>query len=108
MSDDDDSVRKLPVEKKDPPSGERMLVEVPYNACQHWPAQFQVDVKGGRCLCMLCKAEVSPWFVLESLMHEESRWMRERRAYQDEMQRLAERTRTKCQHCGQLTRISRR
>ena len=46
-------------------------------------------------------------FVLESLMHQESRWMRTREAYQEEMKRLDERSRTKCQHCGQMTRISR-
>jgi uncharacterized protein YeaO (DUF488 family) len=41
-------------------------------------------------------------------MHKEHRWHELHARYQDEMQRLAERERTKCQHCGQLTRISRR
>lgn len=107
MNDDPDDVVRLPVQHKTPP-GERMLVEVPPHTCCHWPASYEVDVKGGKCRCLLCMAEVSPMFVLEMLMREESQWMRTRHAYQDEMQRLGERSRTLCQHCGKLTRISHR
>ena len=85
-----------------------MLVAVPFGACQHFRGPFQVDVKRGTCRCLECQADVSPMFVLEHLMHQESQWMQTRAAYQDEMQRLAARARTKCQHCGQITRISHR
>lgn len=45
-------------------------------------------------------------FVLKMLMQAESRWNQTRESYQEEMKRLRERSRTKCQHCGQMTRIS--
>jgi hypothetical protein len=83
-----------------------MLVPPAPAACKHLRASFVVDVKAGKCFCSDCRGEVSPMFVLERLMHEESTWNRTREAYQDEMKRLRDRSRTKCQHCGHLTRIS--
>ncbi len=103
-----ENILQLPATYKEPPDGARMLVPVDHSACTHWNTTFQVDVRGGKCVCLGCKAEVSPMFVLEQLMNKESQWMRTRAAYQDEMKRLDERSRTKCQHCGQLTRVSRR
>jgi hypothetical protein len=106
--DEQGDIVRLPVDYKAPPDGARMLVEVPYAACAHLRSAFEVDVRAGKCKCLDCQGEVSPMFVLERLMHRESQWMRTRAAYQDEMQRIAERERTKCQHCGQITRISHR
>lgn len=102
-------VLKLPVKKAEPPSDERMLQPVPYiGRCTHWNTTFEVDVDAGDCKCLGCKQRVTAIFVLEKLMQEESRWLRTRAAYQDEMKRLRERERTKCQHCGEMTRISNR
>lgn len=98
---------KLPVQKREP-VGDRFLVEVPYTACQHYVGPFEVDVDGGKCKCLECGGEVAPMFVLKLLMGQESRWMRAREAYLGEMKRLDERKRTKCEHCGEMTRISRR
>ena len=103
-----DNILKLPATFKEPPGGERMLVPVDPRACDHFNATYQVDVRGGKCVCLNCKEEVSPMFVLEQLMKQESRWLQTRAAYQDEMKRLAERSRTKCKHCGQITRVSHR
>lgn len=89
------------------PIGERMLVPVSIEKCHHFLTSYEIDVDAGKCKCLKCGAEVSPIFVLEQLMHQESKWMRQREAYLADMKRLAERSRTKCQHCGQLTRISR-
>jgi hypothetical protein len=47
-------------------------------------------------------------FVLKILATEETQWSRARERYMDEMQRLRERSRTKCWHCGKMTEISRR
>jgi hypothetical protein len=94
--------------KRKEPVGDLMLVPVPVEKCRHIFTQYEVDIDAGKCKCLKCGAEVSPIFVLEQLMHQESRWMRTREAYLDEMKRLDERARTKCQHCGEMTRISRR
>jgi hypothetical protein len=99
-------VLQLPVKRREPVT-DRMLVPVEVVTCRHIGGPFEVDVDGAKCKCLKCGAEVGPFFVLEELMHKESRWMRTREAYLDEMQRLGERSRTKCQHCKQITRISR-
>lgn len=88
------------------PAEDRMLVPVDPMKCFHWNASFEVDVDAGKCRCKRCGEEVTPMFVLKQLMSLESMWMRTRAGYQDEMQRLAQRSSTKCQHCGAMTRIS--
>ena len=103
----DDKITQLPVKPK-ADTGHLMLVPPPADGCRHFPASYEIDVDGGKCKCKKCGGEVSPWFVLEKLMHHESTWNRTREAYQDEMMRLKERSRTKCDHCGKMTRVSNR
>lgn len=103
-----DNVHALPVKPRPSPDEGAMLQPVPVTQCQHLLAAFTIDVDGGKCFCQRCKGEVSPMFVLEKLMQQESRWMRTMETYQDQMKRLAERSRTKCQHCGEMTRVSSR
>lgn len=85
-----------------------MLVPVDPSKCLHLRVTYEVDLRAGKCRCRACQAEVSPMFVLEQLMHEESHWMQSRASYQDEMQRLRARSHAKCNHCGKMTRISNR
>lgn len=101
-------VLKLPVTRNTPPDGSLMLVPPPSNKCTHFNGPFEVDENAGECKCLKCGEKVTAIFVLKQLMRQESQWMRTRAAYQDEMKRLKERERTKCQHCGQMTRISHR
>lgn len=102
---DSAEIVQLPVKAKEP-AGDLFLVPAPQPCC-HFPPAFTVDPDAGKCFCRHCSGEVSPMFVLEQLMKQESRWNRTRAAYQDEMKRLDERSRTKCQHCGEMTKISR-
>lgn len=102
-----DNVRALPVTPRPAPEEGAMLQPVPATKCHHHLASFEVDVDAGKCRCKRCGDEVSPMFVLERLMLQESRWMQTMRTYQDQMKRLSDRSRTKCQHCGEMTRISR-
>lgn len=101
-------VTALPVKHKAPPDGSLMLVPPPASKCIHWNTSFEIDDDAGKCKCLGCGEEVSPMFVLGRLMQLESQWMRTRAAHQDEMRRLRERSRTKCDHCGKITRISSR
>lgn len=100
-------VVKFPKWHKPPPDGALMLVKRP-QTCIHFGTQFEVDTENYRCRCLGCGEEVSPYVVLQRLMQHESRWMQAREAYQADMKRLTERSRTKCQHCGEMTRISTR
>lgn len=101
-------VVQLKTERRTPPDGKLMLVPPPFGKCIHFNTSFEIDEDAGKCKCLGCGEEVSPMFVLTALMKLESRWMRTRAAYQDEMARLKARERTKCQHCGEMTRISSR
>lgn len=56
--------------------------------------------------CGRCGTRIDPMFVLKQLASKESGWFRARERYQDEMRRLSERSKTKCDHCGRMTRIS--
>jgi hypothetical protein len=105
ISDNSADVIKLPVKRKHP-NGQLMLVAPPTNKCKHYLNSFEVDATAGECTCLACGEKVSPFFVLMRLMDKESLWMRNRESYNAEHKRLSERTRTKCQHCGEMTRIS--
>lgn len=102
----DEGVLVFPIKRVSPPDGMLMLVPPPYEKCCHFGASFEVDIDAGDCKCLRCGERVAAIFVLQQLMHDESRWMKARQAYQAEMKRLKDRRRTKCEHCHQMTRIS--
>lgn len=99
------NIAQLPVKYKKPQEGERFLLPVAPGKCSHWNGPFEIDTKGGKCTCKACGEEVAPMFVLDQLMKKESQWMQTLATYQENMKRLAERSRTKCEHCGTMTRI---
>lgn len=104
-----ENIVELPTGYKPPAESERpMLVAVESSQCRHFNTSFIIDVEGDKCVCKACGEKVGAMFVLQRLMQVESQWMRTRAAYQDEMKRLGERSRTKCKKCGEMTRISHR
>lgn len=109
MNDDQPGakVRKLPVSRRRDLGNGRTLAPVLGTKCFHQHG-YLVDERAADVTCAACGEKLNPMWVLMQLMHKEHRWHELHARYQDEMQRLAERERTKCQHCGQLTRISRR
>lgn len=104
---DSGNVTRLPVRNKLSDEQQLFLVPPPDKTCSHLQASFVIDVDAGKCKCRGCGEEVSAIFVLEQLMKAESRWMRNRERYMDEMKRLNAREKTKCNHCGKITQISR-
>lgn len=101
-------ILKLPVTPRPAPDGSLFLVAPPFGKCSHWQGPFEIDEKAGTATCLKCNEGVSLLFVLLELMKQESRWMQTRKSYQEEMARLKERSSTKCNHCGKMTRISHR
>jgi len=77
---------------------------MPRPSCFH--EYFLIDDVADVVTCGQCKVPVSPFFALRAIKHQESRFMERHRTYKDEMQRLYARSRTKCEHCKQITRIS--
>jgi Zn finger protein HypA/HybF involved in hydrogenase expression len=120
-----DEVAKLPVKFKAPPTGERTLEIVgPYGGgerCNHdfyfagapggsvmKRVTYLVDEAAAEVECSNCKGKLNPMWVLARLAHHETQYHEASRRYQDEMKRLSERSRTRCDKCGSMTRISRR
>jgi hypothetical protein len=83
---------------------ERVLTEVHGYECRH--QRFTVDAALAQVSCADCKERLDPMFALIQLARKETRYHELHARYQDEMQRLGERSKTKCQHCDQMTRIS--
>lgn len=104
---DESDIKKLPVKNKKQDEGKLFLVP-PLDKCKHLDGPFEVDEDSGVCRCKTCGEKVSPMFVLKRLMKQESLWNRNRERYKDEMKRLSDISKTKCQHCGFMTKISRR
>jgi ribosomal protein S27AE len=103
---DPDNVVRLQTEFKQPAPEGRYLVRAPL-ACSHFNGPFLVDEKAAEVTCGRCKEKLNPMWVLGQLVQKESRWHEHFERYQDEMKRLAERSRTKCRRCGEMTPISR-
>lgn len=120
MTNDDEpqppgGVTKIPVRFKSQAPPERTVVR-PFEIgrpepCLHSPlmgATYIVDTKLAEVECGKCGAKLNPMFVLQQIAAEDQRMATARDRYQEEQKRLAERTRTKCDHCHKMTRISRR
>lgn len=119
MNDDDPKlaaeVERLPVKFKTPTPTERVAVR-PFEvmrreACMHSPlmgCSYIVDPKLAEVECGKCGEKLNPMWVLAEIASHDRRLHESQARYQDEQRRLAERSRTKCQHCHQMTRISRR
>jgi ribosomal protein S27E len=106
---EDDKVKRLPVRFKTPSPPERSLLlpfEVGARQCFH--KQFLIDAEKAEVECADCHALLNPLWVLAQLAHRDHRFHEAHRRYAEEMKRLEERSRTRCQGCGRMTRISRR
>lgn len=101
------NVAVLPVKFKEQPGEEDPFLVVEPATCAHF-GPFVVDDKLSTVTCKQCGEGLNPMYVLKRLAQEETRWHRARLIHQEEMQRLKERSRTKCEHCGEITRISKR
>lgn len=108
---DDDKITKLPVKFKTPQAEDRTLV-FPWEVhkgggCGHHFVHYIVDQALSEVECGKCGAKLNPMWVLVQLANQDSRYEEGQKRYQEEMERLNERSRTKCFNCGEMTRISR-
>lgn len=98
------AVITLPVKPRNN-DNERVLTEVHNYACMH--KRFTVDERLQEVVCRDCKVKLNPMYALLSLSRQENRYHELHARYQDELARLAARSKTKCEHCDKMTRISR-
>lgn len=101
--DDSATILTLPVKPRDN-NTERVLTLVPGYKCIH--KKFLVDEQLEQVECAECHERLNPMWVLGQLCRKENRYHELHARYQDELQRLGTRSRTKCRHCGQMTAIS--
>jgi len=112
MASDDlpEDVKRLPVRFKNPLPEDRTLLLAweagQYSGCFH--TSFIVDSQRAEVECAQCHEKLNPMWVLEHLAVKDLQFKEAAHRYREEMRRLAERSRTKCQNCGHMTRISRR
>jgi hypothetical protein len=114
----DETITRLPVAFKAPPSSERPQLEIARcgGECDHkhlWidnqmtHVTYKIREGETEVECSGCSKRLDPMWVIRQLAHKESRFRESAKRYQEELERLNERERTKCQHCGKMTRISR-
>lgn len=116
---DDDNVVELPIKakaKRDENGPMLTVIDSWPEGCNHkWrvtgfktqDAHYLIREGETEVECGLCGTRLDPMFVLRQMAHYETQWHRGRARYLDEMKRLKERSRTKCTHCGNMTKISR-
>lgn len=105
----DDNITRFPISPKKQPSDDRTLV-APFEVsradrCAH--PRFIIDEALAEVECAVCSEKLNPLWVLAQLAREDRRMERVRKSMKEEHARLDSRSRTKCQHCGEMTRISR-
>ncbi len=101
-----DNVVDLPVKFKEQKPNAPIFEVYQPGKCYH-RAGYIFDDSLEHVKCNACNENLSPMYVLRQLANQESQWRQASDRYQGEMQRLGERSRTKCEHCDKMTRISR-
>jgi hypothetical protein len=118
-SDQEDKIRRLPVKfrtRTDVGEVSLKIVAAVETACDH----IAVAGEGGLVeVCYLiregetevecghCSTRLEPMWVLNQMARRESRYRRTVERCHEAMKRLAERSKTRCECCGQMTGISR-
>jgi len=97
-------VHELPVKKYRLTDNGRVLSEERSYKCMH--RRFTIDDRLGHVECRDCKEKLNPMHALTMLARQETQYHELHERYQDELKRLAERSKTKCEHCQKMTRIS--
>lgn len=101
---EDERVVKIGVKFKKQDPDDKMLSLVPrYTGCINH--SYIIDAEAKEVTCSKCTKTFDPMSVLVDLARHESRWFEHKRQYVQEMKRLDEKSRTKCQHCGKMTRL---
>ena len=106
MTTDNSNIISLVTGKK--PSKDKRILKKSYGKgnriCLHGP--YLIDEQLSTVECEGCGEKLNPMFVLMRLAGKETTWHTYEQRYNEDMARLQERSRTKCEHCKEMTRIS--
>ena len=108
MTEETELGKVLPLGATAKPVDQRGLRLVRYQqgACNHTTCTYIIDERLAEVQCGDCGAKLEPVWVLRQLCEKESRWQERKREYMALEQEIRDRTRTRCQHCDQMTAIS--
>lgn len=95
-------VSDLPV---DPDSDAPFFAAPGPGGCKHLCVPYNVDLARGICTCSKCKATLSPFFVLQKLMSQESLWRNSGKRAKEAAEVVINKRSCKCIHCGKMTTI---
>lgn len=82
------------------------LIRYVHGSCNHSTCTYIVDEKLAEVQCGDCGAKLEPVWVLRQLCEKEARWNERRREFLELQEETKGRTRTRCQHCDQMTAIN--
>lgn len=99
-----DNIKDIGIKFKKPNDNKKMLTLAPRDDGCH-KHSYIVDPELDRVTCANCDKVFNPMAVLTELTRQESRWMMNYRHADEKMKRLSEKQRTKCNHCGKMTKI---
>lgn len=103
--EDKGNVSAFPVKPRPRLDDQDRFLVVKHTGCLH-RGTFVFNEKEECVTCKDCGEKLNPMYVIKMLSSQETRWHEARSRYQEEMKRLAERSRTTCRHCGKMTKIS--
>ena len=104
--DDDSNVEPLGAKTKPVDKLGLRLIRYTPGGCNHSGVTYVVDEKLAEVQCGECGAGLEPIWVLRQLCEKEAKWNRNREEYLAIKQEVQGRTRTRCQHCDQMTSIN--
>lgn len=107
----DSKIVKLPVHtkgsKREPVLKRKTFADKMHKKeCDHTDTDYVVDVSDSQVECGTCGNKLNPMWVLEQLARREHRFHEAEKTYREAIARLEKRQKTKCQHCGEITKIS--
>lgn len=102
---DDDKVKRFPVKPRTRELALELVHYDPTAPCSHQRCPYRIKEGEAEVVCGGCGVRLDPMFVLKQLAFQDSIWKQRQEAAVRTAKELHERVRTKCQHCGKMTRI---
>ena len=100
----DDNIVKFTKKYVAPQTTERFLTVVHSYKCIH--GNYIVDPDKAEVECGKCHERLNPIKVLVELAHKECKYHDYHKRFIEQSKKMDERTRVKCSHCGQFTKVN--
>lgn len=101
----DDKVKRLPVAHRAHDVALELVHYDPKQPCSHTQCPYRIREGEAEVECGGCGTRLEPMFVLRQLAIKDSLWNQRQQAAIKTAKEVSARVRTKCQHCGQMTKI---